>query len=87
VLSATALRHPLTSLRRGEAERHLMAAMLQVILPALHTSVARVAFGRPLYISGAVASGRSSVLGATVTSEAQRLMEQAASPQSVVRSS
>jgi hypothetical protein len=51
VYSVGALHHPLTRLRRREADRQWLAAILQLMLPALHTNTVRVRFGRAVAAS------------------------------------
>jgi hypothetical protein len=53
VIARAALRHPLTRLRRGEAERRWLAAILQLMVPALRGNVVRVQRGPALAPGGA----------------------------------
>ncbi len=48
VLSPTALRNPLTFVRRRPRDREWLAATLQMLTPALRNVTTRVAFGRPV---------------------------------------
>jgi hypothetical protein len=48
VLSPTALRNPLTFVRRRSRDREWLAATLQMLTPALRNVSTRVAFGRPV---------------------------------------
>lgn len=48
VLSPTALRNPLTFVRRHRRDREWLAATLQMLTPALRNVTTRVAFGRPV---------------------------------------
>ena len=50
VLSPTALRNPLTLLRRRTEDRRWLAATLQVLAPALHGVTVKVEFGRSIYV-------------------------------------
>jgi hypothetical protein len=47
VMSADALRHPLTRWRRTAADREKLAATLQILWPPYQAMPARVAFGAP----------------------------------------
>lgn len=67
VYSARALYHPLTRLRRNEVDRQWLAAILQLMLPALHTNTVRVVFGQ------SVAASTPDAL-TTLLAEAQRLV-------------
>ena len=49
VLSPTALRNPLTFVRRRPRDREWLAASLQMLTPALRNVTTRVAFGWPVY--------------------------------------
>jgi 1-acyl-sn-glycerol-3-phosphate acyltransferase len=48
VLSPTALRNPLTLVRRRRRDREWLAATLQMLTPALRDVTTKVAFGRPV---------------------------------------
>jgi hypothetical protein len=68
VISPSALRNPLTHLRRRRRDREWLAATLQVLVPALRNVDARVEFGSPIHAEpGAV--------GAAVIEQTRRLME------------
>jgi hypothetical protein len=71
VLSPTALRNPLTFVRRQRRDREWLAATLQMLTPALRDVTTKVAFGRPLR-AGEVPDGniRDAVVG-----ETRRLIE------------
>ncbi len=69
VISPSALRNPLTHLRRRRRDREWLAATLQVLIPALRNVAARVEFGRPIY-----AEPRTAV-GDAVIEETRLLME------------
>ena len=71
VISARALRIPLTRLRRRKRDREWLAATLQMLTPALRGVDARVQFGRPIY------AGASDGIGEAVIEETRRLMEDA----------
>ena len=49
VLSPTALRNPLTFVRRRPRDREWLAATLQMLTPALRNVTTRVAFGQPVH--------------------------------------
>lgn len=53
VVSARALRHPLTRLRRDLADRERLAAAMQILWPPYQALPARVAFAAPLAAAGA----------------------------------
>ncbi|MBA2443490.1 MAG: 1-acyl-sn-glycerol-3-phosphate acyltransferase [Rubrobacter sp.] len=72
VISPTALRSPLTYLRRQERDRRWLAATLQMLVPALRDVVTRVDFGRPV----AASEPGSGSVSERVTQEARRLVEQ-----------
>lgn len=60
VLSARALRHPLTRLRRTQKDREWLGATLQILLPHLRDSTVRLDFGAPVRSSAdALAAARS----------------------------
>ena len=68
VLSPTALRNPLTFVRRQPRDRQWLAASIQMMTPALRNVAARVVFGRPVNAGdGAVRE--------TVLNEMRRLIE------------
>jgi putative hemolysin len=69
VISPSALRNPLTRLRRHRRDREWLAATLQMLIPALRDVNARVEFGRAIHTEG------GSRLGDAVIQEARRLME------------
>ncbi len=71
VISARALRVPLTRVRRGKRDREWLAATLQMLTPALRDVDARVEFGHPIY------NGAEGGIGEAVIEEARRLMENA----------
>ncbi len=48
VLSPTALRNPLTLVRRREEDRRWLAATIQMLTPALRNVTTRISFGRPV---------------------------------------
>jgi MFS family permease len=48
VISPTALRNPLTFLRRRKEDREWLAATIQMMMPALRNVTTRIAFGRPV---------------------------------------
>jgi 1-acyl-sn-glycerol-3-phosphate acyltransferase len=52
VLTPAALRHPLVRLRRSQASRHRLAAMLQVTNPARYPVDMQIEFGRPIRGAG-----------------------------------
>jgi 1-acyl-sn-glycerol-3-phosphate acyltransferase len=69
VISPSALRNPLTHLRRRRRDREWLAATLQVLIPALRNVNARVDFGRPIYAEPGTA------VGDAVIEETRWLME------------
>ena len=69
VISPSALRNPLTRLRRRRRDREWLAATLQMLMPALRDVNARVEFGRPIYAEAGAA------VGDAVIQETKRLME------------
>jgi 1-acyl-sn-glycerol-3-phosphate acyltransferase len=69
VISARALRIPLTHLRRRRRDREWLAATLQMLIPALRDVNVRVEFGRPIY------AGESGGIGSAVIEETRRLIE------------
>jgi 1-acyl-sn-glycerol-3-phosphate acyltransferase len=68
VISARALRIPVTRLRRSRRDREWLAATLQMLVPALRDVSVRVEFGSPIY------AGEDSGIGEAVMEEARRLM-------------
>ena len=71
VLSPTALRNPVTFVRRRSSDREWLAATLQMLAPALRNVTTRISFGRPVRAEdGAV---REAVL-----EETRRLIERCA---------
>jgi 1-acyl-sn-glycerol-3-phosphate acyltransferase len=69
VISPSALRNPLTRLRRRRRDREWLAATLQMLIPALRDVNARVEFGRPIYAEA------GAPIGEAVIRETRRLME------------
>lgn len=69
VISPSALRVPLTRLRRRRRDREWLAATLQILIPALRDVDALVRFGRPIHAGAGVA------VGDAVIAETRRLME------------
>jgi 1-acyl-sn-glycerol-3-phosphate acyltransferase len=69
VISPSALRNPLTRLRRSTRDREWLAATLQVLIPALRNVDVRVEFGHPIHTEPGTA------VGGTVIEETRRLME------------
>jgi hypothetical protein len=70
VLSPTALRSPLTFLRRRKEDREWLAATFQMMMPALRNVTTRIAFGRPVHADDSAGGSVSqAVLG-----EARRLI-------------
>lgn len=69
VISPSALRIPLTRLRRRRRDREWLAASLQMLVPALRNVDVRVEFGRPIYAEAGKA------VGFEVIEETKRLME------------
>ena len=68
VVSPTALRNPLTLLRRKREDREWLAATFQMLTPALRNVTTRVTFGSPVHAEGgAVREG--------VLNEMRRLIE------------
>jgi len=49
VLSPTALRNPLTFVRRQPRDRQWLAASIQMMTPALRNVATRIAFGQPTH--------------------------------------
>ncbi len=76
VVSAAALRNPLTRLRRTRKDRERMAAALQVMIPAYQGTTVRVAFGPPLAGAELVAGGAdAAAITRAVVECARRLIE------------
>lgn len=73
VIAPAALGHPLVRLRRGEAERRWLAAILQLMLPALRGNVVRVQRGAPVAAGGGP-------LAAAVAAAARGLIDEVARP-------
>jgi len=69
VTSPSALRNPLTRLRRRRRDREWLAATLQMLVPALRDVDVRVDFGRPVYAEP------GATVGDAVARETRRLME------------
>src|SRR5215213_1782515 len=69
VLSPTALRNPLSFLRRRKEDREWLAATLQMLAPALYGVSARIEFGQPIYANAEVPVVRA------VLEETRRLIE------------
>ncbi|MBA2713231.1 MAG: 1-acyl-sn-glycerol-3-phosphate acyltransferase [Rubrobacteraceae bacterium] len=69
VISPSALRIPLTRLRRHKRDREWLAATLQMLIPALRNVDARVQFGRPIF------SEPGATVGEAVIDETRRLMD------------
>jgi len=68
VLSPTALRNPLTFVRRQPRDRQWLAASIQMMTPALRNVATRVSFGRP-------ARAEDGAVRETVLDEMRRLIE------------
>jgi len=68
VISARALRIPLTRLRRRRRDREWLAATLQMLVPVLRNVNIRVEFGNPIY------AGDRGEIGKAVIAETRRLM-------------
>ncbi|HEX6711276.1 MAG TPA: 1-acyl-sn-glycerol-3-phosphate acyltransferase [Rubrobacter sp.] len=69
VISPSALRNPLTRMRRHRRDREWLAATLQMLIPALRNVDAHVTFGSPIYAEAGAAVGEA------VIRETRRLME------------
>ncbi len=77
VLSAGAQRNPLTRLRRTQAGRERLAAMLQIMVPAYRAVVTRVAFSRPMPGRAFLDAHREPAdQKRAIVAEARRLIEQ-----------
>lgn len=79
VLSPTALRHPLTRLRRTERNRHWLAATLQIIRPALRPTAMRLRYGTPLYVPDLLQHHTTSPISAIVLDAMRHLLLEEAS--------
>jgi 1-acyl-sn-glycerol-3-phosphate acyltransferase len=73
VLAPAALGHPLLRLRRTPAERQWLAAILQLLSPALRGTTVRVQIGRPVRVA-------DGPVRALAIAEALRLIEEVARP-------
>ncbi len=71
VISPSALRIPVTRLRRQERDREWLAATLQMLVPALRNVEVRVEFGRPVHAE------QETAVGDAVIEEMRRLMGRA----------
>ena len=69
VISPSALKNPLTRLRRAPCDREWLAATFQMLLPALRDVTTRVEFGQPVTADGEAPVSRR------VVDEARRIME------------
>lgn len=69
VISPSALRIPLTRLRRHKRDREWLAATLQILIPALRNVDARVQFGHPIYAEP------GAPVGEAVIEETRRMLE------------
>jgi hypothetical protein len=76
VLSPAAQHHPLTRLRRQQADRERFGAMLQILVPAYRAVDVRVAFGPPLVAVELAATGDPRAITRAVIAHARRLIEQ-----------
>ena len=72
VVSPTALRNPLTLLRRRKEDREWLAATIQMVVPTLRNVNTRIAFGKPVHVDDS--ADRS--VSRTILGEARRLLEQ-----------
>ena len=79
VVSAGALRNPLTHLRRSRYDRERMAAGLQIMFPRYQNNVVKITFAPPITLTKAPANDVSSVAH-LLTASARHLIE---SPPSV----
>lgn len=75
VFTPAALHNPLTRLRRKPQDQELLAAALQIAIPAYHQNVVQVAFSKPLLASD-LTSADSSPAGVTrqITNVASHLL-------------
>jgi putative hemolysin len=73
VLSRTALRHPLTYVRRQTKDRQWLAALLQIQLRAYQRATVNVAFGNPISVA---AHQSETTISTAVKAEARRLVAQ-----------
>src|SRR5215210_2333959 len=71
VLSSTALRNPLTLLRRQKEDREWLAATLQMMTPRLYDVTVKVSFGQPIH-AGDYSEER---IDQVVLEQARRMME------------
>jgi len=71
VLSSTALRNPLTFLRRRKENREWLAATLQMMTPGLYDVTVKVSFGRPIH-AGDCSEAR---VGQVVLEQARHIIE------------
>jgi hypothetical protein len=71
VLSPALQRHPLSRLRRREADRQFLNAMLQIVSMRRSDVTIRVAFGQPVKLAGGAAA-----IHQAVTKRARELIEQ-----------
>ncbi|HEX2738965.1 MAG TPA: hypothetical protein VHM69_00855, partial [Rubrobacter sp.] len=69
VISPSALRIPLTRLRRRRRDREWLAASLQMLVPALRNVDVWIEFGHPIYAEA------GNAVGYEVIEETKRLME------------
>jgi 1-acyl-sn-glycerol-3-phosphate acyltransferase len=75
VLSPAAQHHPLTCLRRKQADRERLGATLQITIPAYRHVPARIAFGRPRRAGDLLdAHADPRALITAVTAEADRMI-------------
>ncbi len=72
VISPTALRNPLTFLRRRKEDREWLAATIQMMMPALRNVTTRITFGRPVRTDDSAGS----MVSRAILEEARRLIEQ-----------
>ena len=72
VISASALRNPLSHIRRDPRDRAWLSATLQMLVPALRDVTTRVEFGPPLRAGGGDSASRRAV------EEARRMIENSA---------
>ena len=71
VLSSTALRNPLTFLRRRKENREWLAATLQMMTPRLYGVTVKISFGQPIY-TGDCSEGR---IDQVVFEQTRRMIE------------
>jgi hypothetical protein len=72
VISPTALRNPLTFLRRRKEDREWLAATIQMMMPALRNVTTRITFSRPVRTDDSAGS----MVSRAILEEARRLIEQ-----------